>query len=166
MPGTYGQQWTRYIRPGYSDQHIRVSDAERAEVADRLGAHYSDGRLDRAEFDERVARAMSAKTRADLNGLFDDLPDLEGRGGGADPAAGGGPGAPGGVSGPMTPHRIRHRRRGSVHPILGAAAAIIIVAVAWHAFLHLFFIPWFLVLALIAAVVFARLASDRARQNR
>jgi hypothetical protein len=173
MPGTHGQQWTRYIRPGYSDQHIRVSDAERAEVADRLAVHYSDGRLDRAEFDERVARAMSAKTRADLNGLFDDLPDLEGRGDacGTGPAAGGGLSASGGVSGPTTPHRIGRRHRGSVRPILGAVLAIIILSVAWHAFFHLFyiplfFIPWPLVLVLIAAVVFARRASGRTRQDR
>jgi hypothetical protein len=163
MPATYGQQWTRYIRPGSSDQHVRVSDAERAEVAERLAVHYSDGRLDRAEFDERVARAMSAKTRGDLNGLFDDLPDLEGRGGAGDTSAAGGAG---GVSGPTAPYRVGRRHRGIVRPILGAAAAIVIVSVAWHAFLHFFFIPWFLILALIAAVVFARLASDHARQNR
>ena len=65
------QQWTRRIR--YSDQHIRVSDAERNAVTERLAAHYGDGRLDQAEFDERVTRAMAAKTRGDLDGLFDDL---------------------------------------------------------------------------------------------
>jgi hypothetical protein len=168
MPGTYGQQWTRYIRPGSSDQHIRVSDAERAEVADRLGVHYSDGRLDRAEFDDRVTRAMSAKTRADLNGLFDDLPDLEGRGG-TGTAAGGGPGAPGGVSGPTTPYRVSRHHRGNVRPVLGAVLAIIIVSAAWHALFHffyIFYIPWFLVLALIVAVVFARRTSGRTRQDR
>src|SRR5271166_2219329 len=53
----------------YSDQHLRVS------VADRLAEHFGEGRLDQAEFDERVGRAMNAKTRADLSGLFDDLPE-------------------------------------------------------------------------------------------
>jgi hypothetical protein len=53
---------------------MRISDADRAEVADRLSKHYSDGRLDQAEFNERLDRAMNAKTRADLNGLFADLP--------------------------------------------------------------------------------------------
>jgi hypothetical protein len=56
---------------------MRVSDAERAEVADRLSKHYGDGRLDQAEFDERLDQAMRAKTRQDLNGLFTDLPDGE-----------------------------------------------------------------------------------------
>ena len=69
------QQWTRRIR--YSDQHIRVSDAERSAVADLLGQHYADGRLDQAEFDDRVSRTMAAKTRGDLTGLFDDLPETE-----------------------------------------------------------------------------------------
>jgi hypothetical protein len=53
---------------------MRISDAERTEVADRLSRHYSDGRLDQAEFNERLDRAMNAKTQADLNGLFADLP--------------------------------------------------------------------------------------------
>ena len=69
------QQWTRRIR--YSDQHIRVSDAERNAVAELLGQHYADGLLDQAEFDERVGRTMAAKTRGDLSGLFDDLPETE-----------------------------------------------------------------------------------------
>lgn len=54
---------------------MRVSDADRAEVADRLAQHYGDGRLDQAELDDRLGRAMTAKTRADLDGLLHDLPD-------------------------------------------------------------------------------------------
>lgn len=55
---------------------LRVSDAERSQVADALSKHFADGRLDQAEFDERMQRAMSAKTRGQLAGLFDDLPPL------------------------------------------------------------------------------------------
>jgi GntR family transcriptional regulator len=58
----------------YSGQHLRVSDAERAAVTGRLAEHFAAGRLDQAEFDDRVERAMSAKTRADLSGLFAGLP--------------------------------------------------------------------------------------------
>jgi Domain of unknown function (DUF1707) len=64
-------------RAGYVDPQMRVSDAERADVADRLSKHYSDGRLDQAEFNERLDRAMKARTRADLGGLFSDLPNAE-----------------------------------------------------------------------------------------
>ena len=57
----------------YSDQHLRVSDAEREAVSGRLAEHFAAGRLDQAEFDARVRRAMSAKTRGDLRVLFADL---------------------------------------------------------------------------------------------
>jgi hypothetical protein len=60
---------------GYSDQHLRVSDAERQAVSDRLAEHYAAGRLDQAEFDDRMGQAMNAKTRGDLSGLCADLPD-------------------------------------------------------------------------------------------
>lgn len=53
---------------------MRVSDAERGEVADLLSHHYADGRLDSSELEERLGRAMKAKTRGDLAGLLDDLP--------------------------------------------------------------------------------------------
>jgi hypothetical protein len=60
------------VNPG-----MRVSDAERAAVADRLAKHYADGRLDQAEFDRRMDQAMRATTQADLSGLFHDLPGTE-----------------------------------------------------------------------------------------
>lgn len=72
-PGS-GTGYRRYFRPAGAE--VRASDAERTEVADRLSKHYSDGRLDQAEFNERLDRAMNAKTRADFHGLFYDLPDL------------------------------------------------------------------------------------------
>src|SRR5579871_4612376 len=65
----YGQ-----ARRAVPPDQMRVSDAERQEMADALGKHFADGRLDRSEFDERVHRAMSAKTRMDFAGLTDDLP--------------------------------------------------------------------------------------------
>jgi len=57
-----------------SDAVLRASDAERNEVADKLARHYSDGRLDEAEFKVRREQALAATTRGDLHGLFDDLP--------------------------------------------------------------------------------------------
>ena len=46
------------------------------DVAERLSHHFADGRLDQAEFSARLDRATGAKTRRDLDGLFDDLPRL------------------------------------------------------------------------------------------
>jgi hypothetical protein len=59
------------------DTNLRASDAERNEVADKLSRHFADGRLDSAEFKERLDHAMGATTRGDLKGLFDDLPRLQ-----------------------------------------------------------------------------------------
>ena len=63
----------------YSDQHLRVSDAEREAVRGRLAEHFAAGRLDPAEFDDRAGRARSAKTRGDLRGLFADLSETGAR---------------------------------------------------------------------------------------
>jgi Domain of unknown function (DUF1707) len=66
-----------YPAPGsVPNGQIRVSDAERNEVAELLSQHFTDGRLDHAEFDERTDKAMHAKTRQDLAVLLVDLPPL------------------------------------------------------------------------------------------
>jgi hypothetical protein len=43
-------------------------------VVTELGGHFQPGRLDRAEFDERVTKALCARTGRDLGGLLADLP--------------------------------------------------------------------------------------------
>jgi uncharacterized protein DUF1707 len=69
--------WLLATRRRNSYTGMRISDAERAEVADLLSRHYGDGRLDQAEFNQRLDQAMRAKTYADLGGLFADLPRTE-----------------------------------------------------------------------------------------
>jgi hypothetical protein len=102
---------------------MRVSDAERSDVADRLAQHYGDGRLDQAELDERLSRAMSAKTQADLDGLFDDLPEP-----GETPRLAPPPARP-------RPARPRHR-------FVPVVLVILLVAILWNTTLpHLWF-PW------------------------
>jgi hypothetical protein len=64
-------------RASWADGQMRVSDAERMAIADRLAKHFVDGRLGETEFDERLDRAMRATTVADLTGLLSDLPDDE-----------------------------------------------------------------------------------------
>ena len=53
---------------------VRASDAERDQAAEILRAAYAEGRLTRAELDERTGAAYAARTRADLHGLTSDLP--------------------------------------------------------------------------------------------
>lgn len=52
----------------------RIGDAERDEAVGFLREHLAQGRLDSLEFDERLSQALTAKTRADLEPLFADLP--------------------------------------------------------------------------------------------
>lgn len=56
------------------DPHLRAADVDRQAVAARLGQHLSEGRLTVEEYDERVAAAYAARTYADLDTLFADLP--------------------------------------------------------------------------------------------
>jgi hypothetical protein len=160
MSPTTGQQWTRRLR--YSDQHIRVSDAERNAVAELLGNHYADGRLDQAEFDDRVNRTMAAKTRGDLLGLFDDLPETEASGDGS-----GGAGGPGGFSGPAVRYRgsVRHSG-GIVKPLLLLVALFVCANLAWHTLTAtlFFFQPLVWAVAIVAVVLLVN--KSRRRHDR
>ena len=129
----------------YSDQHLRVSDADRQAVTDRLAEHFADGRLDQAEFDDRVGQAMNAKTRADLSGLFSDLPET---------------GAP---AVPDHPHSLRRRR----HPVLVFVLLVLVVMAAAHAVMWVTW-PWLWVAVLGLAVLFATgtIGRSRSRQDR
>lgn len=111
----------RWMGPSSSIANLRVSDAERNEVADRLSRHFSDGRLDQVEFKERLDAAMSAKTQGDLAGLFDDLPPL-------------------GTEIPPPPSR---RRR--LVPFLLMLAFVIVAAGSTVTIWHALQIPWLLV---------------------
>ena len=93
-------------RSMHSDQHLRVSDAEREAVAGRLAEHFAAGRLDQAEFDDRVGRAMSAKTRGDLSELFAGLSEAGAPAVPALPRESGGS-AEGGPRGPGSPIEFR-----------------------------------------------------------
>lgn len=53
---------------------IRISNKERDEAVSTLGEHMSTGRLELAEYEERCGRAIAARTRGELEALFDDLP--------------------------------------------------------------------------------------------
>lgn len=128
--------WTAGYQSRRRNPDMRVSDAERTDVADRLSKHYGDGRLDQAEFNERMERAMNAKTQGDFAGLFADLPDL------TEP----------GTATPVPVHRPQSRS-----PMYRLALIILIIvaaAIIGHALVHSFF-PW-LLLALVAFLLLRR----------
>jgi hypothetical protein len=61
-------------RPGPPRSDLRIGDAERERAASRLADHYVEGRLDREEHAERLDRIWAARTHADLEPVFADLP--------------------------------------------------------------------------------------------
>jgi hypothetical protein len=135
-------------RLGYPSQGLRVSDAERADIADRLARHYGEGRLDITEFDERVTRAMSAKTAGDFHGLFDDLPNL------ADDAPGAASTGSHRETGSRTRPQRRRRRRGLARLVLMAVLVIVAASIAWHAVTSWIApVMWLAILAAIIVIV-------------
>ena len=120
MPPFYGPPWgpAGRRRPTVNP-NLRVSDAERAEVADRLSRHYGEGRLDQAEFNERMERAMSAKTQGDLSGLLDDLPPDE------------------------NPAETAPRQRHPAARVLFLILVIVLAGMIWHGLAHALWFPFF-----------------------
>ncbi|HEU0090235.1 MAG TPA: DUF1707 domain-containing protein [Pseudonocardiaceae bacterium] len=53
---------------------IRAADADRQRVAEQLRSAHDEGRLDLAEYDERLQQAWAARTYAELDRLTADLP--------------------------------------------------------------------------------------------
>lgn len=71
---------------------MRIGDAERDEAVGMLREHHATGRLSSEEFDERMSRALGARTHTEVMDLFHDLPAPR-------------PGAPfAGPSAPTTPY--------------------------------------------------------------
>jgi Domain of unknown function (DUF1707) len=122
--------WTggfQYRRRGPHNPGMRVSDAERNAVAEQLSKHYGDGRLTQQEFEERLHKAMNARTQGDFAGLFDDLPDLPD---GDSPA-----------SVPKPPPVVRHRSGAPVFRLAFFAALIVLSVVAIsHVIANTFFL--------------------------
>jgi hypothetical protein len=58
------------VRP----EDMRISDAERNQVQDRLRRAHDIGQLDLGEFDERVKSVWAARTRGELARITADLP--------------------------------------------------------------------------------------------
>lgn len=56
---------------------IRASDEDRQRVVDLLAEHHVAGRLDQAEFAERMESAYVAKTIGELRRLMGDLPRID-----------------------------------------------------------------------------------------
>jgi hypothetical protein len=59
------------------DPNIRASDADRDRAAALLREHVTAGRLSPEEFNERLDRALAAKTVGEIDMLLQDLPAID-----------------------------------------------------------------------------------------
>jgi hypothetical protein len=57
---------------------LRASNVEREAAASQLQDAFAEGRLDDAEFDERMRAALTARTHAELDAVLTDLPAVAG----------------------------------------------------------------------------------------
>ena len=102
---------------------VRIGTAEREAAASALSEHFAAGRLDQDELEERLDRAYAAKTGADLEPLFRDLPR---------------PGLPVGAA---APERATVHRRSNGRSVL--LFAVLAFAVLWLAVVRI--PPFFLI---------------------
>ena len=108
---------------GYG-RRMRASDADRAATAERLRQHYTEGRLDAQEYDERIERCYAAKTVDELDDLFMDLPRAASR---------------------EPQEASAHRYHGYPPPWRFAPIAVVVVALIVASILtgtHLFILVW------------------------
>ena len=110
---------------------LRIGDAERESAVVALGEHYAAGRINKDEFDERTAAALTAPTQSALAPLFVDLPAPHASG----PAVST-------TSATVKPHPSwspsRTRRRRAWHPIPILPVIVLLVALRVADL-----IPWF-----------------------
>jgi hypothetical protein len=133
MPSSSSAYWPP--RPASSaarpDPDLRLSDGDRAAIADSLARHYSEGRLNQADFSERLDRAWRARTQSDLTGLLADLPGT------------------GEAARPARPRRHRYPLPGLL--LLIAAGVVVWTALAWAVLVQTY-LPW-LVVGLLALLL-------------
>ncbi|WP_308283256.1 DUF1707 SHOCT-like domain-containing protein [Pseudonocardia nigra] len=67
------------MSPETDRARMRISDADRSAVADRLRIAVDEGRLDLTDYDERLRSVYAASTFGELQPLTADLPAVEPR---------------------------------------------------------------------------------------
>lgn len=102
---TIGREGPEAAMPGW----LRASDADRERVVDLLKAAFAEGLLTKDEFGERVGRALTARTHADLAIPILGIPS-------------GRAAAYEGAAMPGAPRPVRHRRRPGALAKAGACA--------------------------------------------
>ena len=125
---------------------LRISDADRDRAVAELSEHFQAGRLTTEELEDRTARALQARTAADLAALFADLPRQH------PPVPGAGPAA---EPAPAVSSRLA---RGPAAPFAVLAVVVLLALLSGHLF-HIVWLP-------VLAVILVRLLAGRARRRR
>jgi hypothetical protein len=113
-------------------QHLRISDQDREQAAASIREHFAVGRLDSAEFEERLQAVYAAKTRGQLDALTADLPAL--------------PPSPSQARAVVQQQRGELSRQAIQHAG-GSLAPFVVCAIIWAASGGGFFWPVFLLIA-------------------
>ena len=74
VQGGFPQPWPGQVAVPSASSSLLASHADRERAVDVLRAGYAEGRLGQPEFDDRVARAYTARTLGELSLLVADLP--------------------------------------------------------------------------------------------
>jgi len=137
---------------GYRNPHLRASDADRDAVVTALGEHFQAGRLTSEELDDRMGRALSAKTLGELATLTTDLPEVA-----TAPQA-----MPAPVPGPpLSRYRRRYPVAGTVVFAVAVAAVAGLIVAGWsHHSTH-----GFLIILVVGLIVARRLGLGRGRRG-
>jgi DUF1707 SHOCT-like domain/Domain of unknown function (DUF4190) len=73
VPSYGGYGGYAYQAAAYGRAQVRAADADRERAVSFLKTAFTEGRLDKDDYDARVGRALTAKTYADLDALTADL---------------------------------------------------------------------------------------------
>ncbi len=134
----------------YPAGDLRISDADRDAALAELSEHFH-GRLTSDELDERIGRAIRARTGQDLADLMADLPAARRPGGGSGIRPGAGA-APASRRTPATAVII-------IVVVVAAALTAAIAAGLGHGHAHVTLVPGWVVL--VAFIAWRRLAASR-----
>ena len=144
------------------DPRMRASDSDRERTASLLREHHAAGRLDAAEFNDRLDRAFEAKTMGDLDALLADMPGIDlyrlpaasirpAPPGAIRPPAGGGSALSRRGEGAISPQRVATWASwaavSSVLFVVWLSVGLISGGAAWFPWFLFVVIPWGLVIA-------------------